>query len=272
MQEALFWQYARIVKRNFGIQLTIEKKALLEARLFKLLNRHIGEPCFADEQAFYDYIREDVTGRAMGLLAEAITTHHTFFMREADHFDFFGQRVLPYLAQTIKDGDLRVWCAACSSGEEAYILQMEIQDFVTSGGLHWDTDLLATDLSKDILEVAKAGIYPDEALTNLPVQWKLDYFRLLPEKRYQVQEPIRQKIIFRRFNLMEPSFPFRKPFHVIFCRNVMIYFDAPTRNALLRKFYDFLEPGGYLFLGHSESIDMQRSRFEYVMPSVYRKR
>ena len=107
MQEALFQQYAQVVQDNFGIQLPIEKKALLESRLFKLLSNHINEAGFADETDFLHYVREDASGTAMKLLAEAITTHHTFYMREADQFNFYSKQVLPYLASTIKDGDVR---------------------------------------------------------------------------------------------------------------------------------------------------------------------
>ena len=109
MQEALFQQYARLVQQHFGIQLPLEKKALLESRLFKLLNERHGQPGFGDEQEFLDYVLEDASGQALTLLSEAITTHHTFFMREADHFDFFGKQVLPYLESCIRDGDVRTW-------------------------------------------------------------------------------------------------------------------------------------------------------------------
>jgi len=272
MQEALFWQYAQIVQQNFGIQLTIEKKALLESRLFKLFNNKLEQSGFADDESFLAYVKEDASGTALKLLAEAITTHHTFFMREPEHFDFFGRQVLPYLERTVTDGDVRTWCAACSSGEEAYILEMQLMDFFEARGPQWDTMLLATDLSYDILDTAKAGIYTEEAVSSLPPQWRAEYFTRLADGSYQAAGRLRQKILYRRFNLMTPVFPFKKPFHVIFCRNVMIYFDAPTRDALVRKFCDFLEPGGFLFVGHSEVIDRQAAAFEYIMPSVYRKR
>lgn len=271
MQEALFWQYAQIVKQHFGIELPIEKKALLEARLFKLLNDRQGMPGFGDAQEFLRYVLQDASGRALHLLSEAITTHHTFFMREAEHFDFYAREVLPYLEQTIKDGDMRTWCAACSSGEESYTLAMLLADrFALKSG--WETTLLATDLSQDILAEAKEGIYSSEAIKSLPVRWQTEYFHRLADGSYQVTEALKQRVLYRRFNLIEPVYPFKRPFHVIFCRNVMIYFDTPTRDSLVRKFYDFLEPGGFLFVGHSEVIDRQAAPFEYVRPSVYRKK
>ena len=271
MQEELFQQYAYLVHQRFGIQLPPEKKSLLESRLFKLLNNHLGEPGFGDEEEFLRYLGNDASGRAMGLLAEAITTHHTFFMREADHFDFFGQQVLPYLAESIRDGDVRTWCAACSSGEESYTMAMVMAEFFALRGPGWETTLLATDLSKDILEVARSGIYEDAAVATLPDRWKAQFFHRLPDGRWQISDLLKQRVLYRQFNLMRTAFPFRKPFHVIFCRNVMIYFDAATRDALVRKFYDYLEPGGFLFVGHSEVVDRQSAPFQYVMPSVYRK-
>lgn len=270
MQESIFQQYAQLVQDNFGIQLPGEKKALLESRLFKLLND--GENGFSDEREFLQYVKEDASGKGLAMLAEAITTHHTFFMREADHFAFFGKKVLPYLAAAIKDGDVRTWCAACSSGEESYTLAMIMAEFFALQGPHWETTLLATDLSQEILDVARLGIYADEAVRGLPPQWRGQFFRQLPTGDWQITQSLKQRVLYRQFNLMNPVFPFRKPFHVIFCRNVMIYFDTETRDGLVRKFYDFLEPGGFLFVGHSEVIDRQSAPFEYVMPSVYRKK
>ncbi len=129
MQEAVFRQYAQVVQQNFGIQLPIEKKTLLESRLFKLFNSHLGEAGFGDEKEFLNYVLEDASGKGLRLLAEAITTHHTFFMREADHFDFYAKQVLPYLEEHIKDGDVRTWCAACSSGEESYTMAMIMAEY-----------------------------------------------------------------------------------------------------------------------------------------------
>lgn len=272
MQESLFQQYAQVVQQQFGIQLPPEKKALLESRLFKLLNDNSGRPEYADEKAFLEYIRIDASGKALRMLSEAITTHHTFFMREADHFDFYSREVLPYLEESIADGDVRTWCAACSSGEESYTMAMALSDYFANKGPHWETTLLATDLSKDILATAKQGIYGAEAVRSLPPQWQAKYFQRLSDGSFQVVPSLKQQVLYRQFNLMTPVFPFRKPFHVIFCRNVMIYFDTPTRDALVRKFYDFLEPGGFLFVGHSEVVDRQAANFDYVMPSVYRKK
>ena len=178
--------------------------------------------------------------------------------------------MLPYWAEHSPERDLRTWCAACSTGEEAYTLAMLIQDFfaLKTG---WDVSLLATDLSREALAAARSGSYDRHVLRELPVSWQRLYFQPDGAERVRITDALRAQIIYRQFNLMEPHFPFRRRFHVIFCRNVMIYFDAPTREALVRKFYEFLEPGGFLFIGHSEVIDRNTVPFAYVMPSVYRR-
>lgn len=272
MKQSTFQQFSALVKDNFGIQLPPEKQALLESRLFKLMNDNAGKPELASEEAFLQYIRNDSTGRGLAMLAEAITTHHTFFMREADHFTYYGKEVLPYLETVIRDGDVRTWCAASSTGEEAYILAMLLEDHFSMKGPQWETTLLATDLSREVLEKAKTGLYTSDAVKTLPVQWQNRYFQPAGNGCHQVVESLRKKVLFRQFNLINPTFPFKRPFHVIFCRNVMIYFDVPTREALIQRFADFLEPGGFLFIGHSEVIDRQVHEFDYVMPSIYRKK
>ncbi|WP_294521772.1 protein-glutamate O-methyltransferase CheR [uncultured Anaerovibrio sp.] len=272
MKQSTFQQFSALVQQNFGIQLPPAKQALLESRLFKLMNDNSGQPELASEEAFLDYVKRDTTGKALAMLAEAITTHHTFFMREADHFTFYGQQVLPYLESTIGDGDVRTWCAASSTGEEAYILAMLLEDYFGLKGPQWETTLLATDLSRDVLEKGKNGLYPRESVQTLPAHWQTRYFQPAANGYCQVVDSLRRKVLFRQFNLINPTFPFKKPFHVIFCRNVMIYFDGPTRAALVQRFADFLEPGGFLFIGHSEVIDRQAHDFEYVMPSIYRKK
>jgi len=271
MEDSVFLAYASIVDRAFGIQLPREKKALLESRLQRLFHEGAETAKYRDAAGFLKALKQDGTGKLLKVLAEAITTHHTFFMREADHFWFYRDTVLPWIASSVQDGDIRTWCAACSTGQEAYTLAMLLQDQFGLQGSRWEKTLLATDLSLEVLETAKTGIYGAESLAGLPENWLHGYFHAVSGGRRQVNDVIRQQVLFRPFNLMTPQFPFRKPFHVIFCRNVMIYFDAPVRNRLVRQFYEYLEPGGYLFVGHSETVERQAAPFQYVMPSVYRK-
>jgi chemotaxis protein methyltransferase CheR len=192
-------------------------------------------------------------------------------MREWDHFRYFRDSVLPEMAGEIKDNDLRIWSAGCSTGQEPYTLAMIISDFLKNHGLRWDAKVLATDISLKALDAAVKGVYEDESLSKLPPHWKKAYFNKLPDSKWEVCGELKNEVIFRRFNLIEDEFPFKKKFHVIFCRNVMIYFNEETKIKLIRKFYDAMAKGGYLFIGQSESIDKNDTQFQFVMPSVYKK-
>lgn len=261
-----FSMLAAYIKQKFGVNLGLEKKTLVQGRLHKI----IDNMNFTSFKEYYEYVANDKTGKADVELVNAITTNHTFFMRESSHFEYFSNNVLPYLYRVIKDRNLRIWCAACSTGEEAYTLAMLIRDFFSIRSQEWDTKLLATDISLNALAAAKQGCYSAEALACIPAKWRNIYFKKQIDDQYQVIETLKDEVIYRQFNLMNTQFPFKKKFHTIFCRNVMIYFDTPTRQALVRKFYDYLEPGGYLFIGHSEVLD-RSSAFKCIMPAVYRK-
>ncbi|REK56580.1 MAG: chemotaxis protein CheR [Thermobacillus sp.] len=264
--EKEFERLAAYVKQSFGLHLGKEKKMLVLGRLGRVLQT-LNMKSFTD---YLDYVTADRTGQAAVTLINRLTTNHTFFMREADHFDYFRDRVLPEIMPRLKDKDLRVWSAGCSTGEEPYTLAMLIDEYLDSARTGWDTTLLATDISEHVIRQAVRGVYPAESVELLPKRWRLSYFVPHGTDQYAVTGRIRKEVVFRRFNLMDP-FPFRRRFHVIFCRNVMIYFDEHTRRQLIRKFYDSLVPGGYLFIGHSETINRFESPFKYVKPSVYRK-
>jgi len=205
------------------------------------------------------------------VLIDKITTNHTFFMREADHFYYFRDTVLPYLTRTVKEKDLRIWSAGCSTGEEPYTLAMIIDEFLGREKMLWNSKILATDISAKVLDVAQRGIYSNEEIASLPAQWRLNYFKKFNHEKSILIDRIINEVIYRKFNLMEGIFPFKRKFHVIFCRNVMIYFDNKTKDELVNKYYQQLEPGGYLFIGHSESLNRETTRLKYIMPAVYRK-
>lgn len=254
------------IKSNYGINL-VHKKNLIEGRLSNVLL----EKGFHDFSEYLAYLFADTTKAELTSLVNKITTNHTFFMREREHFDYFANRVLPYLKSTIKKKDLRIWSAGCSTGEEPYTLAMIIADYFGSEKKDWNTNLLATDISVKVLQMAEKGIYPSDVLEQIPKHWKTMYFTKASQENYQIVEQIKQEIIFRIFNLMDETFPFKQKFHVIFCRNVMIYFDHETQMKLIKKFYDMTESGGYLFIGHSESISRHETSYQYIMPAVYRK-
>ncbi|KDR94555.1 chemotaxis protein methyltransferase CheR [Peptoclostridium litorale DSM 5388] len=255
------------IKSNYGIYIKKKKQTLLMGRLSGVLN----EMGFTSFMQYYNYMLADKSGAGVVTLVDKITTNHTYFMRESDHFQYFKGTVLPYLEHSVKDRDLRIWSAACSSGEEAYTLAMIMDEYFSEKKTLWDTKLLATDISQSVLKTAKKGVYTRERMHPIPESWKVKYFKRRDDENFVIKDEIKNKVIYRKFNLIEKRFPFRRKFHTIFCRNVMIYFDHDTKYELVEKFYDCIEPGGYLFVGHSESLEREKTRFKYVRPAVYRK-
>ena len=200
-----------------------------------------------------------------------LTTNHTFFLREVDHFNYFHDQVLLNLVSHVTERDLRIWSAGCSTGEEPYILAMIMADYF---GFHqplWDSQILATDISQKVLDIAAKGSYSEEQTTAIPLHWKRCYFKKDAEGKYQVTDLIKDQVIFRRHNLVTPVFPFKKKFHVIFCKNVMIYFDMPTKQELVNRLYEITEPGGFLFIGLSEFLNRELTSYQYLQPGIYRK-
>lgn len=265
--EQEFNDLVQFVRQNYGINLS-QKKTLVVGRL----HNYIIQNGFGSFSEYFQHVVGDPTGKTGTILVNKLTTNHTYFLREPKHFEFLEQSVLPYLAKAeAQTRDLRLWSAGCSTGEEPYTLAMTVDTYFGAEKCRWDTKILATDISTAALEKAGQGVYPSNQLETLPVNWQKKYFRRIDDEHGLLHEKIRQEVIFRRFNLMNEVFPFKKKFHVIFCRNVMIYFDAKTRRDLINRFYDQTEPGGYLFIGHSESLNRQESKYVFVAPAVYRK-
>jgi chemotaxis protein methyltransferase CheR len=265
--EKEFWQIADYVKANYGIQLKAEKMALVTGRLHSLLTQHD----FKNFSEYFNYVVSDKTGEAAVTFINKITTNHTYFMREPEHFYYFRDKVLPFLRQEITNRDLRIWSAGCATGEEPYTLAMLIDEFFGTEKKSWDAKILATDISLKALEEAKKGIYSNKDIAPIPALWRSNYFKKLDSEISTVTDAIKEEVLFRRFNLMDKTFSFKKKFHVIFCRNVMIYFNNETKHELVSKFYDLTEKGGYLFIGHAESLNRELTQYKFIMPAVYRK-
>ncbi|MBU2699979.1 chemotaxis protein methyltransferase CheR [Sporomusaceae bacterium BoRhaA] len=262
-----FNELVQFVKQNYGINLA-QKRTLVYGRL----HHYMVQSGFNSFSEYFRYIVSDHTGKAGSILLDKLTTNHTYFLREPKHFEFLEQEVLPYLSKVeAKHKDLRLWSAGCSTGEEPYTLAMLIDNFFGSNKVGWDTKILATDISTAALKKAQAAMYSSDLLKTLPKNWQTRYFCKVDEEFSVLTKRIREEVIFRRFNLMNAAFPFKKKFHLIFCRNVMIYFDAETRQELVNRFYDNMERGGYLFIGHSESLNRHESKYQFVAPAVYRK-
>lgn len=254
------------MKRNFGINLE-KKRTLIEGRL----TNYVLDRGFSNFSDYLDTIFKDPSDGEITKLVNFLTTNYSYFMREWDHFEFLKSKVFPELKESVGDRDLRIWSAGCSTGEEPYTIAMLLSDFLGTERNLWDGKVLATDISMKALDFARRGVYPDDRVEKLPKEWRSRYFHSHGDGEWEIKPSIRNEVIFRTFNLMEAVFPFQKQFHVIFCRNVMIYFDKDAKAELIQKFYQFTAPGGYLFVGQSESINRDEKGWQYVMPSVFRK-
>ncbi len=261
-----FRRLVRFVKDNYGIDLS-KKKQLIIGRLSNTISA-MGLHSFKE---YTDRIISKKNSADIETLLNHLTTNYTFFMREEAHFNFFRNTILPYLERVKKDHVLSIWSAGCSTGEEPYTISMILKEYFGSKAGQWDTRILATDISQNVLKAAQDAVYDKESLSQLPAEWVRKYFRSTGEKDvYTVSQVLKDNVIFRTFNLMDPI-RFRLKFDVIFCRNVMIYFDQETKNDLVNRFYNATVPGGYLMIGHSESLDRGTINYQYVEPSIYRK-
>ena len=258
-----FQRVAAYVKEKAGINLN-EKKVLVQGRLDSYMQRK----GYHSYDEFMDRVERFPTGPEAEDLMNALTTNHTYFWREYEQFLFLKQEVLPELKNRTKDW--HIWCAASSTGEEPYTLAMLCMDFLGLEHAEWDTKILATDIDTKVLEKAVRGVYAKNSVEQLQHNYVRRFFKQINPEEYQVREELKREVIYRQLNLMNPL-PFRNPLHVVFIRNVMIYFDEPTKERLLANIYEKMAPGGYLFIGSTESMSQSNTRFRYIKPSIYRK-
>ena len=248
-----------------GINMHEGKHALVRARLMKRL-RELRMDSFRD---YLNYIESEEGSAEFLSFVDVLTTNKTHFFRENKHFDFIRDKVAAEVAGRNK----KWWSAGCSSGEEPVTLAITLFESLKSMNTKpTGVKILATDLSREVLGIAKAGEYPENRMDDVPQEIKRKYFRKQASisASYGVSPEIMQMITYGRLNLLA-EWPMKGPFHVIMCRNVMIYFDRKTQQQLISRFYNLLEPGGYLFIGHSESVSGKDHSFVNVMPAVYQK-
>lgn len=260
-----------LVYEHCGINLHDGKKELVRARLAKRLRE-------GNFRTFSEYIRhvlDDPTGGEFAVLVDSLSTNLTKFFREEQHFEYLRSRWLPsQLAakQSRHDFRIRGWSAGCSSGEEPYSVAITLLEAVQGRG-RWDVKLLATDVSTRILEKAREGLYEKDRVEPIPPALRNKYLTRIRQDGgdlYEVADSLRNVVIFGHLNLVQ-DWPVKGPVDFIFCRNVMIYFDKPTQNRLINRFYDLLASGGVLFTGHSESLTGIEHKFKYVQPTIYTK-
>jgi len=266
MDAEQFQRFCDIAYSTAGIKLRDGKESLVSARVAKRL-RALGLSTAGEYLAF---LEADSTGGELVSFLDAISTNFTSFYREPTHF----KRLTEFLAYHVDRGKkrLRIWCAASSSGEEPYTLAITIDQALAGTSVDWK--ILATDISTKILATAQAGIYDESALKDVPRGLLGQYFtafdgRRATGRRWQVNESLRRKIVFRRMNLARPPYPMPGPLDVVFCRNVMIYFDESVRQGLVREIDRLLTDDGLVCIGHSESLSGLQTRLTIVEPSVY---
>ena len=261
-----FQRFRTLIYGESGIALNDEKHGLVSSRLSKRL-RALGLSTFSD---YYEHVTRDSNREEFTRMLDLISTNKTDFYREPRHFDFLREEILPQLES---DKVIRIWSSACSSGEEPYTIAMTLYDSVADPA-QWDWKILATDLSTRMLEQAEAGVYDEERVHDVPPETVKRHFlrgRGSREGMLKVKPHLSGMVRFRRVNLMDERFPIKTPLDLIFCRNVMIYFDRPTQERLVNKFYQYLKPGGHLLIGHSESLQWVAHPFTTVAPTIYRK-
>ncbi len=257
-------QLARLAYEQFGLDLREGKEGLISSRLGKPMRARGIESL----EKYCAFVQADRSGEALTELIDALTTNHTSFFRESKHFDFLQEVAFPAWRRL---RNIQIWSAACSSGEEPYSLAMTMLEHLGPEGA--GAQILATDISTRVLLTAAKGLYPEDSFPKPLPGWLTKYLlrgRGSFEGWFQVKPNVRRMIQFEQVNLIRPI-PTRPLFAAIFCRNVMIYFDRATQEQVVNRLAAFLEPGGYLFVGHSESLSGVRHSLEYVRPATYRK-
>ncbi len=247
ISDADFNRLVNFIHSSYGIDLR-QKKQLITGRLSTALKQK-GYKSFSD---FVNHLLQTKDEAEVTLVLDKLTTNYTFFMREEDHLNYFRNNIIPDIVRKHeRDKTLAIWSAGCSSGEEPYNITMYLFDYLGPQLRQWDTRILATDISNRAMALAKKGIY--ELPETIPTEWKRKYFvkQAGGANTYAVSPDVKNNVIFQPFNLMDPI-KFRRKFDVIFCRNVMIYFDQPTKDALVERFYNATVPGGYLLISKSE--------------------
>lgn len=257
----------KYIKTHYGIDL-IGKNSLVRSRLsFEIKKRN-----FNSLTDYFNYSLKDKTGQEFANILNKLTTNYTYFMREPGHFDFLVKTALGNLEKNVlKDNDLRIWCAACSTGEEPYTIAMFVDDYFDYRKSDWDTKILATDISEKVLGISREAVYDMNSISQLPPNFKKKYIDIIDKNSVRICKKIRDEVIFHNLNLLNSTFSFKKPMHIIFCRNVLIYFDRDTKESVINKLCNCLAEGGYIFFGYSEPISNNK-KLERVGAAVYKKR
>lgn len=269
MTDGDFQCIKQLAKEKTGIELGDHKKEMIYSRIV----RRIRALKLSNFKSYLQYL-DEFADQELSSFINAITTNLTSFFRESHHFEFLSKSVFPELKKKKRNSRrIRIWSAGCSTGEEPYSLAMTLNGSIDDS---WDAKILATDLDTNVLQHGKMGIYGLDRIGNLDKGKVKNYFespdgrRITDSDQLQTTQSIRQLITFNQLNLLE-DWPMKGKFDVIFCRNVVIYFSKETQRKLFDRYADALEPDGYLFIGHAESLHGVSKRFVSVGRTIYRK-
>lgn len=264
--QAIFKKFANLFYDRLGITIKDNKITSLRFKLEKVMR--ICE--INSFEILYDELTKKSNKIAWKAVEDYVTTHKTDFFREIKHFNFITENIQniisKQLPRIIAKKEIRVWSSASSTGEEPYTIAMVLKEILPHD---INIKILATDISSDVIVKGQAGLYNNDIDTAVPNSYLKKYFTKVDDK-YQVCDELKKCITFRQFNLMG-TFPFKNSFDIIFCRNVMIYFDTKTQNRLIHKFYDFIMPGGYLIIGLSETLINMKHPYKNLGTSIYQK-
>jgi len=274
ISDELFLQVGKMITERYGIKMPPEKKVMFQARLQHRL--HELDIHSFDEYAAKLFDDSKESGE-FNILADFISTNKTEFFREKEHFQFLNDNIFPEYIKNSESNEypkFNLWCAGCSSGQEAYSIGIQLEEFMRRNDVRFDYSILATDISGKVLRLAKEAVYLMSQVDGLPLELKHRYFlksKNTKDQKVRVVKEIREKVRVGHMNLMDDLYPFNMQFDVVFLRNTLIYFTPQVQLNVLLKVLDSLKTGGYLFIGHSESLINLRLPIRSIAPSVYVK-
>ena len=263
-----FNRLSNFIMTEYGIKMPPVKKVMLESRL----QRRLKSLNITDFKDYVDYVFTPLGQKEEVIhMIDVVSTNKTDFFREPGHFDFLTNVLLPDLFRDKQYLNLKIWSAGCSSGEEPYTLAIVLSEFIEKNPCY-DFTIFASDISTKMLKTAMEAIYKEERVYNIPLAIKKEYFlrsKNREEKKVRIVPELRKKVTFRRLNLIDEKYNLFEHYDIIFCRNVLIYFDRDTQEQILMKLCAHLKTGGYLFLGHSESITGLKLPLNHIQPTIY---
>lgn len=266
-----FGKLSKFIFEEAGIKMPPTKKVMLQGRLQKRL-RELG---IADFKTYTDYVfsKEGKQNEMIHLL-DVVSTNKTDFFREANHFEYMKDVILPKFSAENKMKTMKIWSAGCSSGEEAYTIAIVLSEFIENNKA-FDFQILGTDISTKILQTAYDAIYKEERVAVVPMAMKKKYLLKSKDRKnptVKIKNELRKKVRFQRLNFMDTSYhSINETFDIIFCRNVLIYFNRETQETVLNKLCEKLKLGGYLFIGHSESVMNMNLPVKQMKPTIFKK-